>query len=103
MDNVPTYRPLPKYLTIQPSKIEGLGLFAIKDIPAYEVIGMTHAHWFGEPNNLLRTPLGGFINHSDRPNCEIQGRMTRHLYTLEDIEAGTELTVKYTMYNLEEE
>ena len=31
------YRPLPDYLTIQPSKIEGLGLFAIKDIPAYEV------------------------------------------------------------------
>jgi len=59
--------------------------------------------WFGEDNNLLRTPLGGFINHSDRPNCEIQGRMTRHLYTLQDIEAGTELTVKYTMYKLEEE
>ena len=97
------YRPLPNYLTIQPSKIESLGLFAIKDIPAYEVIGMTHVQWFGEDNNLLRTPLGGFINHSDRPNCEIQGRMTRHLYTLQDIEAGTELTVKYTMYTLEEE
>ena len=52
------YRPLPDYLTIQPSKIEGLGLFAIKDIPAYEVIGMTHAKWYGEPDNLLRTPLG---------------------------------------------
>ena len=78
-------------------------MFAIKDIPAYEVIGMTHAKWYGEPDNLLRTPLGGFINHSDRPNCEIQGRMTRHLYTLQDIEAGTELTVKYTMYTLEEE
>ena len=97
------YRPLPDYLTIQPSKVEGLGLFAIKDIPAYEVIGMTHAKWYGEPNNLLRTPLGGFINHSDKPNCEIQGKMTRYLYTLEDIEAGTELTVKYTMYTLEEE
>ena len=61
------YKPLPDYLTIQPSKVEGLGLFAIKDIPAYEVIGMTHAKWYGEPNNLLRTPLGGFINHSDTP------------------------------------
>ena len=49
------YRPLPEYLTIQPSKIEGLGLFAIKDIPAYEVIGMTHAKWYGEPDNLLNT------------------------------------------------
>jgi SET domain-containing protein len=118
------YRPLPDYLTIQPSKIEGLGLFAIKDIPAYEVIGMTHAKWFGEPDNLLRTPLGGevigmthakwfgepdnllrtplggFINHSDTPNCEIQGKMTRYLYTLEDIEPGSELTVKYKMYSV---
>ena len=94
------YRPLPDYLTIQPSKVEGLGLFAIKDIPAYEVIGMTHARWYGEPNNLLRTPLGGFINHSDTPNCEIQGKMTRYLYTLEDIEPGSELTVKYSMYSV---
>jgi len=97
------YKPLPDYLTIQSSQIEGLGLFATKDISAHQVIGMTHVQWFGELNNLLRTPLGGFINHSDTPNCEIQGNNTRHLYTLENIEAGTELTVKYTMYKLEEE
>ena len=94
------YRPLPNYLTIQPSKIEGLGLFAIKDIPAYEVIGMTHAKWYGEPNNLLRTPLGGFINHSETPNCEIKGKLTRYLFTEEFIPAGTELTVKYKMYSV---
>ena len=97
------YRPLPEYLTIQPSKIEGLGLFTLKDIPAYEKLGMTHAHWIGEDNNLLRTPLGGFINNSETPNCEIQGKLTRYLFTKEDIKAGTELTVKYTMYSLEEE
>ena len=94
------YRPLPDYLTIQPSKIEGLGLFAIKDIPAYEVIGMTHAKWYGEPNNLLRTPLGGFINHSETPNCKITGKMTRYLFTEEIIPAGSELTVKYGMYSV---
>ena len=114
------YRPLPDYLTIQPSKIEGLGLFAIKDIPAYEVIGMTHAKWYGEPNNLLRTPLGGFINHEplvynnmeekkelSGPNCEKiksrpDGAKTEwNLVTRKDIKSGEELTVHYTFYKPE--
>jgi|MGYP003664300951 SET domain-containing protein len=94
------YRPLPDYLTIQPSKIEGLGLFTLKYIPAYKKLGMTHAHWFGQPNNLLRTPLGGFINHSDTPNCKIIGKMTRYLYTLNNIDEGVELTLKYKMYSV---
>ena len=99
------YRPLPDYLTIQPSKVEGLGLFAIKDIPAYEVIGMTHAKWYGEPNNLLRTPLGGFINHSDTPNCQRSQIRVKpgfdkwSIMTLEDIEEGDELTLKYKLYD----
>jgi len=94
------YRPLPNYLTIKPSKVEGLGLFTLKDIPGHERLGMTHAQWLGEPNNLLRTPLGGFINHSDTPNCEIMGKVTRYLFTTKDIKAGTELTVKYSMYSV---
>ncbi len=96
------YRPLPDYLTIQPSMVEGLGLFTLKDIPSHKRLGMTHAQWIGEPNNMLRTPLGGFINHSETPNCAIQGKRTRHLFTLENIEAGTELTVKYGWYTPEE-
>jgi len=94
------YRPLPEYLTIQPSKVEGLGLFTLKDLEPYESLGMTHAHWFGEDNNLLRTPLGGFINHSETPNCKITGKMTRYLFTEEFIPAGSELTVKYSMYSV---
>ena len=94
------YRPLPEYLTIQPSKIEGLGLVTLKDLEPYESLGMTHAHWFGEDNNLLRTPLGGFINHSETPNCKITGKMTRYLFTEEIIPSGSELTVKYGMYSV---
>ena len=94
------YRPLPDYLTIMPSKIEGLGLFTLKNIPSMTYLGLTHVLWYGEPNNLLRTPLGGFINHKDKPNCELKGRVTKHLYTLKDIEAGSELTVKYTLYSV---
>ena len=63
-------------------------------------LGLTHTLWFGELNNLLRTPLGGFINHKDKPNCVIKGKVMRYLYTLEDIKAGEELTVKYTMYEV---
>ena len=36
------YRPLPKELTIKNSPIEGLGLFATKDIKANTFIGVTH-------------------------------------------------------------
>ena len=72
MDNVPTYRPLPKYLTIQPSKIEGLGLFTIRAIRDIETsIGVTHV-FMDEKGQVIRTPLGGFINHSDNPNCEVK-------------------------------
>lgn len=94
------YRPLPDYLTIQPSKIEGLGLFTLLDLEPHLQLGMTHAHWFGEDNNLLRTPLGGFINHSETPNCEIQGDSKRYLFTDKFIPAGEELTVKYKMYSV---
>mgnify|MGYP003652528202 FL=1 len=37
-----TYQPLPDSLTIKPSKINGLGLFAIKTIPKNTDLGMTH-------------------------------------------------------------
>ena len=36
------YRPLPDELTIKSSPIEGLGLFATKEIKANTFIGITH-------------------------------------------------------------
>ena len=43
MDNKKTYRPLPNNMTIQPSKIEGLGLFTLKAIKDLETsLGVTH-------------------------------------------------------------
>ena len=36
------YRPLPDELTIKHSPIEGLGLFATKEIKANTFIGITH-------------------------------------------------------------
>ena len=61
------YRPLPKELTIKNSPIEGLGLFATKDIKANTFIGVTHIRDEQFENKYIRTPLGGFYNHSNNP------------------------------------
>ena len=68
-----------------------------------------------EKKELYRTPLGGFINHSDNPNCiktsslkttklpdEKKGPkyVVWNLVTIEDIEPGEELTVCYTFYKI---
>ena len=62
------YRPLPNFVTIKKSPIEGLGLYATKDIKANSFIGLTHIQDNNFENGYIRTPLGGFYNHSNSPN-----------------------------------
>ena len=62
------YRPLPKCLTIKNSPIEGLGLYATKNNKANTFIGLTHIRDEEFENKYIRTPLGGFYNHSNNPN-----------------------------------
>ena len=107
------YKPLPDNLTIKKSPIEGLGLFATKDIEIGENLGVSHIKLEGKQTlqnsvyyndgEVIRTPLGGFINHSDKPNCVKAESVTRQrvtplydhdftkwdLVTIKDIEAGT--------------
>ena len=64
------YRPLPEELTIKKSPIEGLGLYATKNIGFNVFVGLTHILDERFENNYLRTPLGGFYNHSDNPNVQ---------------------------------
>ena len=61
------YRPLPDGLTIKNSPIEGLGLFATIDIKKSTFIGVTHIRDEQFENKYIRTPLGGFYNHSNDP------------------------------------
>ena len=61
------YRPLPDGLTIKNSPIEGLGLFATIDIRKNTFIGVTHIRDEQFENKYIRTPLGGFYNHSNEP------------------------------------
>ena len=62
------YKPLPNSLTIKKSPIEGLGLYAVKSIKANCFIGLTHIKDKNFENSYIRTPLGGFYNHSNEPN-----------------------------------
>ena len=65
------YKPLPEYLAIGPSDIHGAGIFAVEDIPAEVMIGITHVYDTNFEDDYIRTPLGGFINHSNKPNCKL--------------------------------
>ena len=97
------YKPLPEYLSIGPSDIHGAGIIAKEDIPAGVEVGITHVYDPYFEDEYIRTPLGGFINHSDNPNCEIQDNdegIRRILHTSKRIEAGEELTITYTLYKL---
>jgi len=92
------YRPLPDCLTIKSSNIEGLGLFATTDIEKNVVLGISHIL---HQKEYIRTPLGGFINHSEDSNCKkmlINNRF--YLLTNKPIKAGDELTLTYTLYNV---
>ena len=93
------YKPLPSSLTIKASKVSGLGLFATEGKGQGTNLGTTHIKVNDE---VIRTPLGGFINHSDEGNCvktELRDKKW-NLITLRDIKEGEELTLKYTFYKV---
>ena len=94
------YRPLPASLTIAPSPIDGLGLFAVNDIPKMADLGISHVETHDD--RLIRTPLGGFINHSNDPNCSKTWHWSNEideyrLITVKYILAGEELTLSYDL------
>ena len=120
------YRPLPKSLTIKDSKIEGLGLFSKTKIKKNSFIGITHVKHDDFQDMYIRTPLGGFYNHSKNPNVtkissdtlpkydfgqNIEMKIKEsledknnnklkyfYLVSLKDIEPGEEILAKYTFY-----
>lgn len=104
------YRPLPDFLTIKSNSILSkktgrgeLGLYATKLIYQDEYLGITHHNVDSGDEDMIRTPLGGFINHSETPNCMLV-RVSEHddsyqLVTINEIYPDSELTLKYTHYN----
>ena len=101
------YRPLPDGITVGPSNIEGTGLLTTKRIIADVVLGIVHIANKNFPHGYIRTALGAFYNHSDNPNCITKNGYwhqipVKYLVTLRDIEAGEELTAKYTLYTVDD-
>ena len=109
------YKPLPSGLVIKDSDIQGQGVFTTRDLHVGCNLGESHyridtsgVESINEEENknlLIRTPLGGFINHSDTPNCNRSqirlkpGFDKWNIIVVENIKAGEELTLKYTMYH----
>ena len=73
------YKPLPDSLTIKPSKVNGLGLFAKEVIPQATNLGMTHLE-IGK--TILRTPLGGFINHANSVGKKLEDDVKKLIQTI---------------------
>ena len=98
-----TYRPLPDFLEIRKSEIDGHGLFTNKDLSPDVELGISHVKDERFQNGHVRTPLGGFYNHSEEPNCEAYAEKDFiKLKTIKEIKKDEELTVSYRLYNLGE-
>ena len=104
IEQLETYHPLPSGLTVADSRISGQGLFTTRRLVTGTPLGISHYRIDGE---YIRTPLGGFINHAEEPNCERSQVRIRpgfdrwNIIVIEDIEEGDELTLKYKLYDPE--
>ena len=99
-----TYIPLKDNLTIKPSEIDGLGLFATEDIEGGIILGVSHIEDDRFDDGYIRTPLGGFINHKADSNTRIEyeddiGR----LVTKRKIKKEEEITTTYHLYPVRDE
>ena len=108
-----TYRALPDGLYISTSPVAGQGVFTSKSLPVGTELCMSHIIIADE---IIRTPLGGFINHSDTPNCEKLCPRVEKMYNLtkthyksikkyyvkviRPIAEGEELFLSYTFYKV---
>ncbi len=93
-----TYQALHSWLHIQNSPVAGQGLFAKEEIPIDMILGLSH---LVVDEVIYRTPLGGFINHSDDPNCEKWREGDKYFVkTIKHIHKGEELFLKYTFYQV---
>ena len=90
-----SYKPLPDNLELKSSSIHGYGVFAVEPISQGDYLGMSHIN----APELIRTPLGGYINHSMNPNCIRVPEGNRwFLQAIADISIGEEITLMYKGY-----
>ena len=108
------YKPLPDGLYIGMSSIEVQGVYTSRALFKCCQLGESHyrvatndvpsKHTEENKSILIRTPFGGFINHSDKPNCHrshirVKPGLDKWIIpVVEDVNPVDELTLKYTMY-----
>ena len=91
------YKPLPDGLYVSNSDIAGQGLFTNRKLEVGTELGLSHKMI---DDNLIRTPLGGFINHSEEPNVQkYQIGNDYFIKVIKDINVGEEIALKYNWYN----
>ncbi len=91
------YKPLPDGLYVSNSDIAGQGLFTNRKLEVGTELGLSHKMI---DDNLIRTPLGGFINHSEEPNVQkYQIGNDYFIKVIKEINPGEEITLKYNWYN----
>ena len=91
------YKPLPDGLYVSNSDIAGQGLFTNRKLEVGTELGLSHKMI---DDNLIRTPLGGFINHSEEPNVQkYQIGNDYFIKVIKDVNVGEEITLKYNWYN----
>ena len=96
------YNPLPDEVCIKESPVHGHGIFASQDIKRNTDLGATHIK---VPMILtyIRTPLGGFINHSEKPNCILDctqdwdDSLVYNIIAKQAIAEGEELLLDYNV------
>lgn len=87
------YKPLPVSCYIAKSEIEGHGIFTNAVLPKGNIVGLSHKKI---EEQLFRTPLGGYLNHSYLPNCHLKEiDEDTFLITNRVIVPSTELTIDY--------
>ena len=103
------WKPLPDFLTISESQIDGLGLFTLKDLDKGVDLGISHIYNTKFQDGYIRLPLGAFINHHEMPNCkaiisEIDSELGKlkhiRIITINKIKKREELTIKYIINKL---
>lgn len=114
------WSPLPYNVRISNEVEYGTGIVSQSPIFTGSAIGVSHVvlrpkfsistgikllmHRMISPDGwMIRTPLGGFINHSEDPNCARVKAYTKNydvyiLKSIKDITQGEELTLKYEDY-----
>ena len=94
------YNPLPEEVEIKKSDIHGHGIFSKENIDKEVDLGSTHIK-VPMIIGYIRTPIGGFLNHSEDSNCHLvitqdwDDYLIYNVYTSRKIKKGEELLLEY--------